>query len=230
VASLKDLTKQIETAKLEDSKVAELQGGNVRTPSLIKGELYMARTWKVIREDSDNPWMALRFLGSGHEGRTERVMHDVNPRIKDMASGDFYFFDHYTDGKIGELNASMLDDCLVVGDNNTRITFFAINGVTEQVKSAKSVKEKTTIRAPRAKKAAADVVVTMPKKVNKSTTASKSRKKANEEVTADAVIDEKQLEAVEETVPEDVQLGNDSTEGNANSAEPNEGNHDTTHS
>jgi hypothetical protein len=227
--SLRDLTKQIETPKLEDSKVAELQGGNVRTPSLIKGQLYMARTWKVIREDSDNPWMALRFLGSGHEGRTERAMHDVNPRIKDMVSGDFYFFDHYTDGKIGELNASMLDDCLVVGENNTRITFFAINGVTEQVKAAKPVKEKATTRTPRAKKVASDIAATKPKKVTKSSTATKSRKKANEEVTADAVIDEKELEAAEETLPEDIQYDDDLTEGDVNNVEPNEENHDTTH-
>jgi hypothetical protein len=198
MASLREITKQIETLKLEDSKITELQGNNVRTPSLIKGQLYIAKTWKIIREESDNPWFVVRFVGSGVESRGERKLHDVNPRIKDMSSNDYYFFDHFTDGKNVEFNASMVEECLVIGENNTRVTFFEIIGVTEQIKAAKPEKEKIATRIPRVKKVDSESTPSKVKKGSKAGASSRGRKKANEKEVVESAEQENNLEMIED--------------------------------
>jgi hypothetical protein len=153
MAAIRDLAKQIETLKIADSKALELKGRNVRGPSLIAGQLYLGKSWKVTVEGSDNVWMALRFVGSGRKDN-ERTLYEENPRLIDMKEGDYYFFEHFQEGKIGELNAYQSDDCLVYGDTPVRLTFFEIKDVTIQTKPEKSpAKQKTaTVKKPRKSK------------------------------------------------------------------------------
>ena len=108
---LKDLAKRIETTKLEDSEAEQLKGPNVRTPSLIVGQLYLVKCWKPVEQGSDNIWKVVRFSGSGHqEDLDNRIMFDENPRIKDMKSKDYYFFEHIKEDKETELLAHQADE------------------------------------------------------------------------------------------------------------------------
>lgn len=141
--SFKDLTKVVETNRLADSKALQIQGKNVRGPSLIPNQIYLAKTWKTTVPDSDNVFLVMKFLGSANIKGKERVMYADNPRLIDMKEGDRFLFEKLTDDQVSEIAAYQADDCLCFGDPPVRLTFYAINGVTEQTRPAKNDKRKT---------------------------------------------------------------------------------------
>ncbi len=184
MASLKDLAKAIETTKLSDSKAVELKGKNVRGPSLIPNQFYLGKTWKTTMQDSDNVFLALRFVGSGHlTDDDHKEMYKENPRLIDMKDGDRYWFERHQDGRNTEFAAFQSDECLCFGDPPVRLTFFEIKDVTLQTKTAK---------AERMRKAAE------PAKAPAKKAAAKTPKKA----AAKAVETEQESPAVPESKPE----------------------------
>jgi hypothetical protein len=192
MASLRDLAKQIETHKLADSKALELKGKNVRGPSLKPGQIYLAKTWKTTVEDSDNVFLALRFVGSGSNANKDKQMYEENPRLIDMKEGDFYRFERFFEGRINELNAFQSDDCLCFNDPPVRLTFFEIKDVTDQSKPDKPVTEKKTRK-----------VSETPQKAKKPAKASGKRKveiKEPEPIEAESTITEAETSEEAESV------------------------------
>jgi hypothetical protein len=128
---LKELSDIVGTLALQDSKVNELIGKNVRCPSLVPGTMYILKEWTIKHKlNSDNPYFVARFIGSGREDADgNRLLNKENPAINKMVDGEYYFFEA-VDGK-GEpyvFGAYMFQQCICIGSGAVRITCYLING------------------------------------------------------------------------------------------------------
>jgi hypothetical protein len=128
---LRELSDQIGTLALLNSKVEEYIGKNVRCPSLVPGTMYIVKEWTTKHKlNSDNPYFVARFIGSGREDENGgRILNKDNPAINKMKDGDYYFFEAI-DGK-GEpyvFGAYMFQQCICIGSGAVRITCYMIKG------------------------------------------------------------------------------------------------------
>jgi hypothetical protein len=163
MTALRDLARQIETPSYADSKVDEIKGKNVRGPSLVPGEMYIAKAWKPTVEGSDNVYFAVKFLEAVALVEDSRQRYEDNPRLIDMKAEDRYVFERCIDGRNTEMLAFRHDDCLCFGESNVRITFYSINAEDADGKLENKGRKKAATKGARkqpnrrltAKKAAA---------------------------------------------------------------------------
>ncbi len=116
-------------------------GKNVRSPSLEQGTSYEMKTWAKTED-----WDIVVFGGFVSDGK---LFRSPNKQLKDMLPTDYY---KLTGEKAGEFRGKMLDNCLVHGTSEKRITFFSLaDGTTAPVvtKAAKVAKTpKNTAKTP----------------------------------------------------------------------------------
>ncbi len=129
--NLQELTIEIATPMVENSKVADHIGKNVRCPSLVQGTLYIMKEWSVVHHiNYDNPFMVVEFIGSGRDDNGVRTLFAENPAIKEMKENDRYYFRAWNTAKneTFEFAAYMHENCVCITSSAVRVTCYAING------------------------------------------------------------------------------------------------------
>ena len=126
-----ELAALIETRNVADSKVEELIGKNVRSPSLVPGTLYIMKEWTIKHHiNSDNPFSVVEFVGCGREDDGNRILQKDNFAIKEMKDGDYYFFKAVDAVKQETymFGAYMFENCVCIKPGAIRVTCYAIKG------------------------------------------------------------------------------------------------------
>lgn len=144
-----ELANDIQTPYFNHSRITEFLGKNVRSPSLVKGGLYIQKLWSIKHlNNTDNAHSVVEFLGVGYDINGVIKYYDENPKVKEMKRDDKYYFRGINSkGEVFDFTGREHELCICVNTDPVRVTFYSIVGheVDEgaravPAKPAKSVK------------------------------------------------------------------------------------------
>lgn len=173
------------------------KGKNIRSPSLEQGASYVMKIWGKTEERD-----TVVFGGFVSDGK---LFRSPNKQLKDMLPTDYY---KLTSEKNGEFRGKMLDNCLVHGTSEKRITFFTLaDGTTATVtpKAAKPPKAaKASTKTPDQTPAPAVTTDAKREAANKRKRDARAAKKAADEAKKLAATSEEKTTESETITQSDV--------------------------